>query len=116
MLLVFNFLAVVGNLRSRGLVRRMARQLARHGGVPVESLVAPETIEGVDWSDQWAFWRAGIPAVMLTDTAFFRNPHYHLPTDTWDTLDYKTMAGAVEAIAGAIATLAAEPHAARATQ
>src|SRR5262249_44929198 len=43
-------------------------------------------------SDHAPFWEKGIPAVMWTDTAEFRNPHYHLPTDTPETLDYEFMA------------------------
>jgi Zn-dependent M28 family amino/carboxypeptidase len=104
-----NFLAVVGNFRSLPLVRRLASSLTRQGKMPTESLATFESIPGVAWSDQWAFWRSGIPAVMVTDTAFFRNPHYHLSTDTWDTLNYPVMAQAVEALTAAILDLADAP-------
>ena len=53
-------------------------------------------------SDHYPFWRAGIPAIMLTDTANFRNPHYHKPTDTLDTLDYTFMGNVTRAL---VATL-----------
>ena len=52
----------------------------------------PASIEGVAWSDQWSFWRLGYPALMVTDTAPFRYPHYHEPTDTPDKLDYDRFA------------------------
>jgi hypothetical protein len=42
-------------------------------------------------SDHAPFWAEGIPALMETDTAEFRNPNYHKPTDTPDTLDYRFM-------------------------
>jgi len=45
-------------------------------------------MEGASWSDHWAFRQVGVPAIMVTDTAPFRNPHYHQPSDTPDTLDY----------------------------
>ena len=50
-------------------------------------------------SDHLAFWRAGIPAILITDTADFRNPNYHRPTDTPDTLDYERLAAIVAATA-----------------
>ena len=53
--------------------------------------------------DHAPFWMAGIPAIMITDTANFRNPHYHRPTDTADTLDYDFMGDVTRAL---IATLA----------
>jgi Zn-dependent M28 family amino/carboxypeptidase len=57
-------------------------------------------------SDHVPFWAAGLPAVQLTDTANFRNPHYHLPGDTPDTLDYEQMADVIAATALAIERLA----------
>lgn len=100
-----NFLGVVGNLKHRTLVRRVTGLLRRYGSVPIEPAAVPAFISGVDWSDHWSFWQEGYPAVMLTDTAFLRNPNYHAPTDTWDTLDYLTMAAAVEALHGAVRAL-----------
>ena len=103
-----DFLAVVGKNRSRPLVRRVVDALERHGGVPVESIAAPATITGIDWSDHWSFWQAGWPAaVMITDTAVYRNPHYHQPTDTPDTLDYERLARVVNALDGTVRELAA---------
>jgi hypothetical protein len=104
-----NFIGVVGNLRSMRMAWRTARGLRRHGPVPVEWVAAPESVDGVAWSDQWAFWRAGIPAVMVTDTAYLRNPHYHEATDTPDTLDYPRMAQVVTALVGAVGELAGTP-------
>ncbi len=95
-----NFVAVVGKTASRPLVRRVVRALETHGSVPVESIAAPATITGIDWSDHASFWAQGwSQAVMITDTATFRNPHYHQKTDRPDTLDYERMAALVEALA-----------------
>ncbi|NUM36993.1 MAG: M28 family peptidase [Candidatus Brocadiae bacterium] len=59
-------------------------------------------LPGVHISDHASFWEQGYPALMITDTAFHRNPHYHSPQDTQDTLDYDKMAAFVEALAEAI--------------
>ena len=71
-----------------------------------ESAALPELIPQVGWSDQWSFWQFGWPAVMVTDTALFRNPHYHAESDTPDTLDYERMARAVDGLAAVVMDLA----------
>ncbi|MEE8141858.1 MAG: M28 family peptidase [Planctomycetota bacterium] len=87
-----NFVAVVGNLSSNSLARRVARLMKEHSQMPVETGVLPGWLPGVGWSDHWAFWKQGVAAVMLTDTALFRNPHYHDWTDAVDTLNYDALA------------------------
>lgn len=87
-----NFIAVVGNFRSRALVSQVADGLKKGCMVPVEVLAAPAIVPGIGLSDHASFWKEGYPAVMITDSAFYRNPNYHQATDTFDTLDYKTMA------------------------
>lgn len=69
----------------------------------IETLVVPgkgEVIRDVRRSDHVPFWEAGIPAVMVTDTADFRNPHYHKATDTLDTLDLDFLTDVTLALAG----------------
>jgi Zn-dependent M28 family amino/carboxypeptidase len=101
-----NFLAVVSNFRWRRLARDVARSLKGTGRCPVEWVAAPEWMSGVTWSDHWSFWQEGYPAVMLTDTAFLRNPHYHNASDTWDTLDYERLSAAVEGLNTVVQDLA----------
>ncbi|MCG6657941.1 M20/M25/M40 family metallo-hydrolase [Halomonas campisalis] len=101
-----NFVAFVGNLASRRLVREATGAFRDHAEVPAEGLAAPELIRDIRRSDHWAFWEMGYPALMLTDTANFRNPNYHGPHDTWDTLDYETMARVTLALARAVEELA----------
>jgi len=86
-----DFIAVVGNLHSRKLVKEVARSLRNHSSVPVETLATVSLVPGVDFSDHKSFWGEGYPAVMITDTAFYRNPNYHMSTDTIDTLDFSRM-------------------------
>lgn len=86
-----NFLAFVGNLGSRALLNQALEAFRGAETFPAEGLVAPGWLIGVDWSDHWAFWRAGYPAIMVTDTALFRYPHYHSPSDTPDKVDYPAL-------------------------
>ena len=86
-----NFIVVVGNLTSRSLVNNVAGSLRKVGSVPVETLTTVSFIPGVDFSDHRSFWKMGYPAVMITDTSFYRNPNYHTEKDTIDTLDFNRM-------------------------
>jgi Zn-dependent M28 family amino/carboxypeptidase len=69
---VGNFLAVVGNMRSRALVVDFLRQFMSVSDFPVEGVATFSWIPGINWSDHWSFWKEGYPALMLTDTAPFR--------------------------------------------
>jgi Zn-dependent M28 family amino/carboxypeptidase len=88
---VGNFLAVVGNLGSRSLVRTCADVLRRETSLPIEAQALPGMIPGIGWSDHWSFWEEGYEAVMFTDTAPFRYKHYHTPQDTPDKIDFDRM-------------------------
>lgn len=97
-----NFIAIVGNL-SQGLVIRQIKQVMRSASsLSVHSLNAPRFVPGVDFSDHRNYWQAGYHAVMVTDTAFYRNPHYHTKQDTADTLDYGRMAMVVQGVYAAV--------------
>jgi len=86
-----DFIAVVGNLTSRNLVDAVRTSLTQRSSVPVETLSTVSFVPGVDFSDHWSFWKMGYPAVMITDTAFYRNPNYHTERDTINTLDFNRM-------------------------
>jgi Zn-dependent M28 family amino/carboxypeptidase len=100
-----NFIAVVGNRESKALVTRVAKVMRATKALPVERASLPGKLQGVGWSDHWAFWQEGYPAAMITDTAPFRNPHYHRGTDTAEKLDYVRLAAAVRGLAAAIVDL-----------
>ncbi len=104
-----DFIGFVGNSESRDLVRRATRKFRESGMFPSEGVAAPATWPGIGWSDQWSFWQQGYPAIMITDTALFRNPYYHTPLDTPDRLDFEKMARVVEGVRGVIVSLANEP-------
>ena len=65
-------------------------------------------ISGIGCSDQWAFWQFGYPAIMITDTALFRNPHYHTANDKPHTIDYERLALVVDGVAGVVKELSEE--------
>ena len=101
-----DFIAVIGAPGQAGLVRAVKRGLRAGAALPVHALVAPRAVPGVDFSDHRSFWEQGYPAVMVTDTAFYRNPHYHRPTDTPERLDYRRMADVVGGVRVAVLALA----------
>lgn len=97
-----NFLAVVGNFGSRKWVTDFAASFAEVSDFPVEHAVLPRFVPGVDWSDHASFWRHGYQAIMLTDTALFRNPFYHALGDVPQIIDYARLAKVTLGIAGVI--------------
>jgi Zn-dependent M28 family amino/carboxypeptidase len=98
-----DFIAVVGNEPSATLTHTIVDHMIQAvPNLPVERLVVPgrgEQFREVTLSDHSPFWENDIPAVMITDTAFLRNPNYHQPSDTLDTLDIEFIGKNVEAIA-----------------
>ena len=100
-----NFISVVGNGSSWWFTRRVKARMAGATELPVRSINAPAAVPGVDLSDHLNFWRHGWNAVMITDTAFFRNLNYHEVTDTPDTLDYERLAHVVTGVYAAMTTL-----------
>lgn len=101
-----NFIGVVGNFGSRALVRRTIGLFRAQEKIPSEGAALPAFIPGVAWSDQWSFWECGYPAIMITDTAPFRYPHYHEASDTPDKLEYDRFALVVSGLEKTIAELA----------
>ena len=96
-----DFIGVIGNWDSRSLLHKFSLQMRQVQKLPVETLSVPGNgafIPAVRLSDHSPFWDLGYPALMLTDTAFFRNPHYHGRTDTVDTLDLEFMARVCEGV------------------
>jgi Iap family predicted aminopeptidase len=101
-----NFVAFVSNLRSTRALRKLVKSFRAVSDFPAAQLVSPEIVPGVAWSDQFSFWQAGYPAVMVTDTAFYRYIHYHSPSDTVEKLDFASMARVTAGIGDAVVALA----------
>ena len=104
-----NFIGIIGNWASKGFGKAVLRGFQNNPRLPVESLFMPfngRLLPATRLSDHTSFWDAGLGAVMVTDTAFFRNPHYHLPSDRPETLDYGFMAELVSSLEKALEALA----------
>jgi hypothetical protein len=103
---VGNFIGFVGNTASRRLVHRSIAAFRRHTAFPSEGTAAPGWLQGVGWSDHWAFWQHGYAAIMITDTALFRYAPYHTAMDTPEQIDYAKTARVVAGLARVVVELA----------
>lgn len=93
-----NFIALVSNLKNMGPTRKFKKLFKKYSQVPVYSINAPTVLPGIDFSDHTSYWQHQMPALMMTDTAFYRNKAYHTAQDTPDRLDYERMAQVVDGI------------------
>ncbi len=101
-----NFVGFVGNYGSKRQVRETIAAFRRNATFPSEGAALPSVVPGVGWSDHWAFWQAGYPGVMVTDTAPYRFPHYHTPEDTPDKVDPERLARVITGLESALAEIA----------
>lgn len=90
-----NFIAVAGRSDQGDWIKAVKIRMRGATDLPVCSIRAPAMLPGIDFSDHRNYWPQGYPAVMITDTAFYRNRAYHEATDTADRLDYTRMAKVV---------------------
>ncbi|MGB0413748.1 MAG: M28 family peptidase [Coraliomargarita sp.] len=97
-----NFIAVVGNMKQRSFTKRVKLGMKGATGLPVYSLNGPAKVPGIDFSDHRNYWPHGYDAVMVTDTAFYRNKYYHTADDTWDRLDYSKMGDVILGVYSAV--------------
>ncbi|MGH8570397.1 MAG: M28 family peptidase, partial [Gammaproteobacteria bacterium] len=103
-----NFIAFVSNFSSRGMLKQAVAAFQAGSEFPVEHVATFSFVPGVSWSDHQSFWRQGYPALMVTDTAFYRYAYYHTAQDTPEKVDYAAMAEVVQGLYKAIASLAME--------
>jgi len=101
-----NFIAIVGNFHSARLVKQVVSEFKKHSEFPIESITTFGFVPGVDFSDHWSFWKEGYPAVMITDTAFYRYSHYHSNSDTYEKLNYEAMLEVVKGLEAVLIGLA----------
>ena len=96
-----NFIGIVNNFKSRDFARRLVEQFRKNDQLPVVKLTVPFNgwvMPAVRLSDHASFWDQGFKAVMVTDSAFYRNPYYHTAADTMDKLDFDFMAQVVQSL------------------
>lgn len=103
-----NFIALVSNLQSKNFLSKVKNAFKKGTDLPVESISTLSIIPGIDFSDHRSFWEFGYDALMVTDTAFYRNHNYHEIGDTPETLDYERLAKVVLGLKSAIEELARE--------
>ncbi len=101
-----DFIAFVGNVASRGLVTRSLKIFRASARFPSEGAAVPGWVPGIDLSDHRNFWEHGFPGLMVTDTAMFRNPHYHMPTDTPQNVSFSGLAAVTLGMVQVVRTVA----------
>ena len=94
-----NFLLMVGRFEDWAVTRRAKHLVQASLSLPLYSINAPRQLPGIDFSDHRSYWDQGYPAIMITDTAFYRNYDYHTMQDTADRLNYRHMADITQAVA-----------------
>ncbi|NQU99269.1 MAG: M28 family peptidase [Parcubacteria group bacterium] len=97
-----NFVAVVGKLDQYRFLRKIKKNIINGSNIDVRSVSAPRIIPGIDFSDHLNFWNYGYDAVMITDTAFYRNDNYHHKTDTIDKINFNKMSEVVKGVYWAV--------------
>jgi hypothetical protein len=105
-----NFIAFVSNVENGRLVRQLVGSFRQQARFPSEGGALWDLIPGVGWSDHWAFWKEGFPAVMVTDTAPFRYPAYHSHNDRPELVQYERMARVVSGLQAVIVEMANTPR------
>jgi len=101
-----NFIGFIGNFASRALVQQAAAAFQSHSDFPLECATTFALVPGVDWSDHGSFWKYGYQAIMITDTALYRYPHYHTERDTPDKVNYDALARVTDGLAAVVTDLA----------
>ena len=86
-----NFLAFIGNLRSRKHMLEISRGFKKGSSFPIQVGVVPEWVKAADWSDHRSFWQFGYPGIMVTDTGGFRSPFHNTKEDTMEKLNFEAM-------------------------
>lgn len=101
-----NFIGFVSNFGSRALLKEAVAAFRAGSDFPLEHVATFGWVPGVDWSDHWSFWREGVPAIMITDTAPYRYPYYHTAQDTPDKVDYRRLARLTEGLLAVVNAIA----------
>jgi Zn-dependent M28 family amino/carboxypeptidase len=93
-----NYITVVSKLNRENFGRQLTRQLKKNTVLPTKKFQGPKNLTGIDFSDHRNYWNFGYPAVMITDTSFYRNVNYHQKTDTMGTLSIVKMAQVIDGV------------------
>jgi len=100
-----NYITLVKKFGAGHFTRKFCRKYISTKAIKTKKFTGFASIPGIDFSDHLNYWKFGFSALMLTDTAFFRNKNYHEPTDTMETLDIQRMAQVIDGVFGALVAL-----------
>lgn len=100
-----NYVTVAQKFGNGQFGRQFARSYKQQANLPVKRFKAPAWLPGIDFSDHLNYWQFGYSAVLLTDTAFYRNKHYHEPTDTLNRLDMRRLGLSVDALLAVVLSM-----------
>lgn len=93
-----NYITVVNKLTLNRFGARFYKAMKRSRCIRTKRLNAPAFVVGIDFSDHRNYWQFDYPAIMITDTAFYRNKNYHEQSDTMETLDLNRMGEVIRAV------------------
>lgn len=93
-----NYIAVVKKFGGGKFARKFKREMKRKKDIRTKSITAPKKMTGIDFSDHLNYWKFGFSAIMITDTSFYRNAHYHEKGDTIEILDVEKMGAVVNEV------------------
>lgn len=93
-----DYITVVRKMNKGKFARKFSRKYKHSNTIRTKKLTAPKSLQGIDFSDHRNYWFMGYDAIMLTDTAFYRNDNYHQVSDTIDTIDFERMAKVIDGL------------------
>ena len=100
-----DYITVVRKMNKGKFARKFSRKYKHSKIIKTKKFTAPQSLPGIDFSDHLNYWALGYDAIMLTDTAFFRNANYHQGTDTIDTIDFDRMAKVIDGLVNTLELL-----------
>ena len=100
-----NYITLVKKFGAGKFTRKFCRQFKSSKFIRTKKFAGPASLPGIDFSDHLNYWKFGFSAMMITDTAFYRNKNYHEPTDTMETLDIKRMAKVIDGVFASLTVL-----------
>ncbi len=93
-----NYITLVRKNGGGKFAKTFSKTFRKNAFLPAKKFVGPVSLAGIDYSDHSNYWNEGYSTLMITDTSFYRNPHYHEKTDTMETLDVKQMAAVIDSL------------------
>lgn len=93
-----DYISLVKKIGSGTFARQFSRRFKKNRQIRTQKVYAPAWVTGIDFSDHLHYWQLGYSALMITDTAFYRNENYHKVSDTLETLDLPKMGLVIDGV------------------